>query len=120
MWFDAQAALAAIQRGDDMPNPAIRAIPANPASNSRLAEVAGGPGSGDSPTSPHSHLALAVDHFHERAAIREYESGQPRRDAERDALNEAALAWGVDAAKIVGSISDGNRYREEIRARARG
>ncbi len=41
-------------------------------------------------------LADALDHFEERAAIREYDGGQPRSDAERETLMEAARAAGID------------------------
>ncbi|WP_205123441.1 hypothetical protein [Marimonas lutisalis] len=38
---------------------------------------------------------LARDHFEERAAIREFDGGQTRTEAERAALSEAAAAVGL-------------------------
>lgn len=46
-------------------------------------------------------LAVALDHFEERAAIRQFDSGQSRAEAEAAALAEAARAWGVDPEHIL-------------------
>ena len=40
-------------------------------------------------------MALALDAFEERAAIREFDGGQPRPEADRDALRETAAAYNI-------------------------
>ena len=57
-------------------------------------------------------LALAVDLFEERAAIREHDGGQDRRAAERAALAEAARAAGVSATALARRIPSMKQDRD--------
>lgn len=51
---------------------------------------------------PHTADALAdaLDHFEERAAIREHDGGQTRAEAEAAAMLEAAEAYGIPADEL--------------------
>lgn len=49
---------------------------------------------------------LAVDHSEERAAIREYDGGQSRTAAARQALYAAAAGWGVPARGILQKVHE--------------
>jgi len=91
MWFDPRAALAEL-RGADRP-PATPATTATrrhhgPSCVAGVAEVAARP----SPNA--ATLAEARDAYEERAAIREFDRGQARAEAERAALAETAQAYG--------------------------
>lgn len=97
MWFDPYAALSGRKHDGGGQPPASSASSANPASrltleSPRLAEIAGlaAPRASDPET-----LAVALDSFEERAAIREFEGRQAQADAERAALAETAAAFGV-------------------------
>ena len=90
MWFDPRGALAEL-RGANRP-PATSATIATrrhhrPSCVAEVAEVAARPSS-DAET-----LAEARDACEERAAIREFDGGQTRVEAERAALAETAQAY---------------------------
>lgn len=93
MWFDPHAYL----RGDG----GTPAIPASPAS--RSGGIAGLAGIAAS----HSALENATDLFEERAAIREFDGGQHRPDAEAIALVEAARLTGVPIADLQANLRAG-------------
>lgn len=88
MWFDANAALAELRRGRECctQSPATNATPAT--SHVRVAIVA----DVAMPCDP----ATLFDLLEERAAIREYDGGQSRNDAEVEALAEISNSTGTD------------------------
>lgn len=51
--------------------------------------------------------SIAIEHFEERAAIIQYDSGLPRANAESLALREVVARYGQDAGKEV------QRWRRE-------
>ncbi len=52
----------------------------------------------------HMKIEDAIDHYEERAALREYDGGQTRSEAEREALIEAARAAGVSVIDLRDAI----------------
>lgn len=64
-----------------MSKPAQRSIDPTPLQSERLALIA---------KRSKRTIEDVTELWHERAAIREYEGGRSRRDAERDALNDVA------------------------------
>jgi len=58
---------------------------------------------------------LARDLYEERAAIREYDGGQDRAEAEAAAWQEAMRAAGITALDEWRQGSDGNRHRQRSR-----
>lgn len=118
MWFDVQAALAEIE-GGDIPAPEARppAIPAKTAiPSARLAEIAEiaapRPAKSEPVMTPEE---LARELYEERAAIREYDGGQDRAEAEAAAWQEAMRAAGITALDEWKQGSDGNRHGQRSR-----
>lgn len=60
-------------------------------------------------STPQEKITDAIDHFEERAAIREYDGCQPRSEAEAAALIEAARAAGVEVIDLRAAIAAGRK-----------
>ena len=56
-------------------------------------------------------LTDAREHFEERAAIREFDGGAPRDEAEALAVGDVALRWGWEAAVQALRASDANEEK---------
>lgn len=105
MWFDVKAERAKLQLNTNA-NPAKHANQSLPISSfsmfSRAPEADASQSvcatlpahAGTDPIEPEK-MKGAREYFEERAAIREYDGGQPRSEAEADALIEAARATGL-------------------------
>ena len=63
---------------------------------------------------------LARDLYEERAAIREYDGGQDRAEAEATAWQEAMRAAGITALDEWRQGSEGNRHRQHSWKMERG
>ncbi len=99
MWFDPQAALSALRRGEAAEHPATAATSATQPAPRRLrvaegAEVAARP-SPDIALPDAATLALALDAFVERVAIRVVDGGQSEAEAVAAALAETAPRYGI-------------------------
>ena len=110
MWFDAHGALASLKAEHGRRPPATIATSATrtplPARKlPRVAEVA-------EVAAPRAltpnRLAEALDAFEERAALREFDGGQPRAEAEHDALHETAAAFSISAEVLSRQLRTGD------------
>lgn len=90
--FDAQAALEAAQKRQSIPNP-----PNRPNGSATGGAGLGGLGTVRASDPEITPEELARDLFEERAAIREFDGGQDRAMAEREAWAEARRAAGITA-----------------------
>ena len=145
MWFDPHKALAALEArqepDSERPLGATRATRATPTPEARpdVAQVArvarpGGAETQTSATGPLAHVAQvarvarpgaevwrdARDAFEERAAIKEFEAGQPRAQAEAEALAETAASYGLDPLELLAQIERGPMNRNGKAVAAHG
>ncbi len=98
MWFDVYGVLASLKAQHGRHPPAISATSATrtllPARKlARVAEAAGV--AAPLASRPANLISLALDACEERAAIREFDGGQPRPEAEQAALHETAVAYNI-------------------------
>ena len=95
MWFDAHGVLASLNTQHGGRPPATSATLTTP-SHPRLPRVAEAAGvAAPLASRPANLISLALDACEERAAIREFDGGQARSDAEQAALHETAVAYNI-------------------------
>lgn len=109
MWFDTRAKLAefaghasATSATTATQTPAARLV-------SQMSQMS------QDPTPEITPEELARELYEERAAIREYDGGQDRAEAEAAALQEAMRAAGITALDEWKQGSDGNRHGQRSR-----
>ncbi|WP_109313040.1 hypothetical protein [Ruegeria sp. AU67] len=104
--FDPKASLKSFRKARPLPN---LPIPPNRSGDegsglARLGRLGTVTGETEKTPAGADRLADAIDHFEERAAIREYDGGQNRLQAEAVALIEAATFHGVSTGEVKAAL----------------